>query len=81
MPAGQAVAGLVPKISILVKVRGMPEQDISSLGAMGLGGGDFQKMIMSPPPNPQSGCLVIIVFLNFLTHIRDLDAQLVGINS
>ena len=30
----------------------MPERDISSLGAMGLGGGDVRKFLPPSPPSP-----------------------------
>ena len=69
-----------------VGVRGMPERDIESLGVMGKGAGGGQEILPPPPPpssspspSPsESGCLVIIAFLRFLTHMRDLDAILPG---
>ena len=68
----------------MVGVRGMPERDIESLGVMGKGAGRGQEILPPSPPPPsssspsESGCLVIIVFLRFLTHMRDLDALLPG---
>ena len=62
----------------------MPERDIESLGAMGKGAGGGQEILPPPPSSPpspspsESGCLVIIAFLRFLTHMRDLDAILPG---
>ena len=61
----------------------MPERDIESLGVMGKGAGGGQEILPpSPPPSssspPESGCLVIIAFLRFRTHMRDLDALLPG---
>ncbi len=60
----------------------MPERDIESLGVMGKAGGG-QEILPSPSSSSpsESGCLVIIVFLRFLTHMRDLDAPLGGIDS
>ena len=63
----------------------MPEQDIPSLGAMGLGDGDFQIFFRHRrprlPPNKNKTCLVNYQILRFLTHIRDVDALLVGMDS
>ena len=58
----------------------MPERDIGSLGAMGLGAGGGREILPPPPPSSpsESGCLAIIVSLHFLTHMRDLDAILAG---
>ena len=57
----------------------MPERDIESLGVMGKGAGRGQEILPSPSSSPsESECLVIIVFLHFLTHMRDLDALLPG---
>ena len=57
---------------------GDAERDISSLGAMGLGGVFFGKLFRR---RPKSGCLVNYQILCFLTHIRDLDMLLAGIDS
>ena len=65
----------------MIGVRGMPERDIESLGVMGKGAGGGQEILPPPPPSSsptESGCLVIIVFLCFRTHMRDLDALLPG---
>ena len=65
-------------------MRGDAERDISSLGAMGWGGWwrlPGNSSAAAAAAHPKSGCLVIIVFLRFLTHNRDLDALLVGIDS
>ena len=43
--------------------------------------GKFFRRRRRRPPALPSGCLVIIVILRFLTHMRDLDALLVGIDS
>ena len=67
----------------------MPERDIESLGVMGLGAGSCWGVLPPPPPPPsssppsppKSGCLVNYQILRFLTHMRDLDALLVGIDS
>ena len=67
-----------------IGVRGMPAPDIESLGVMGKGAGGGQEILPPPPPSSlspspsESGCLVIIAFLRFLTHMRDLDAMLPG---
>ena len=37
-----------------VGVRGLPERDISSLGAMGRGGWRFEEILPSPPPPSSS---------------------------
>ena len=36
----------------MVEVRGMPERDIGSLGAMGKGAGCGQEILPPPPPSP-----------------------------
>ena len=38
-----------------IGVRGLPERDISSLGAMGRGGWRFEEILPSPPPPPSGG--------------------------
>ena len=64
-----------------IGVRGMPKRDIESLGVMGLGAGSCWGVLPPPPSPPKSGCLVNYQILRFLTHMRDLDALLVGIDS
>ena len=66
---------------VLIKVRGMPERDIESLGVMGWGLDAARKFFRRLRRRPQSGCLVNVGFLRFLTHSRDLAAILPGNDS
>ena len=72
-------------IYIYIEVRGRPEQDIESLGMMGLGAGSRREVPLAPT-SPQTKknnkwVLVNCNILYFLTHMRDLDVLLVAIDS